>query len=54
MLGIAFMELIVEEAEALGLDPDEFRAFYEEALPKVYGYLLHRSGPIYALLHPSR
>ena len=34
----------VSEAEALGLDPDAFRAFFEEALPKVYGYLLHRCG----------
>ena len=42
MLGIAFMELVVQEAEALGLDPDAFRAFYAEALPRVYGYFLHR------------
>src|SRR6266699_648255 len=38
------MELVVEEAEALGLDPDAFRAFYVDALPRVYGYFLHRSG----------
>lgn len=25
-------------------DPDAFRAFYEEALPRVYGYLLARCG----------
>ncbi len=44
MFVIPFMELAVREAEALGLDPDAFRAFFEEALPKVYGYLLHRCG----------
>jgi len=44
MLGIAFMELVVAEAEALGLDPRVFLAFYEEALPRVYGYILHRVG----------
>jgi hypothetical protein len=38
MLGIAFMELVVAEVEALGLDPRRFRAFYDEALPRVYGY----------------
>jgi RNA polymerase sigma-70 factor (ECF subfamily) len=30
----------------LGLDPDEFRRFYEVALPQVYGYLLHRCGSV--------
>ena len=44
MLVIPLMELAVEAAEALGLDPDAFRTFYEEALPKVYGYFLHRCG----------
>ncbi len=44
MLVIPFMELAVRDAEALGLDPDVFRAFYEEALPRVYGYLLRRCG----------
>ncbi len=42
MFVIPLMELAVEAAEALGLDPDRFRAFYEEALPKIYGYFLHR------------
>jgi RNA polymerase sigma-70 factor (ECF subfamily) len=28
----------------LGSDPGSFRAFYEEALPRVYGYLLQRLG----------
>lgn len=46
MFVIPFMELAVREAEALGLDPDAFRAFFEEALPKVYGYLLHRCGGV--------
>ena len=44
MLTIALMELAIREVEALGLDPDEFRAFYDDALPKVYGYFLHRTG----------
>ena len=44
MLGIAFMEVIAAEADALGLDPRVFRAFYEDALPRVYGYFLFRVG----------
>ena len=44
MFVIPLMELAMEQAEALGLDPDRFRAFYEEALPKIYGYFLHRCG----------
>ena len=44
MFAIAFMELVVGEAEALGLDPDAFRAFHDDVLPKVYGYFLHRCG----------
>ena len=38
------MELAVREVEALGLDPERFRAFYEDALPRIYGYFLHRCG----------
>ena len=44
MFGIAFMELDVEEAEALGAEPNAFSSFYEDALPRVYGYFLHRCG----------
>jgi hypothetical protein len=44
MFGIALMELVVEEAEALGPDPEAFRGFYERALPRIYGYFLHRCG----------
>ena len=44
MLVIPFMSLPEAEAPALRLDPDGFRAFYEEALPRVYGYFLHRCG----------
>ena len=44
MIVIPLMELAVEAAEALGLDPERFRAFYEEALPGIYGYFLHRCG----------
>jgi RNA polymerase sigma-70 factor (ECF subfamily) len=38
------MELVVRQVEALGLDPERFRAFYEDALPRIYGYFLHRCG----------
>jgi RNA polymerase sigma-70 factor, ECF subfamily len=38
------MELVAAEAEALGLDPASFRAFYEDALPRIYGYFLPRCG----------
>jgi RNA polymerase sigma-70 factor (ECF subfamily) len=45
MLAIPFMEISAPRAEpALGLDPQSFRAFYDEALPRVYGYFLHRCG----------
>jgi RNA polymerase sigma-70 factor, ECF subfamily len=44
MFAITFMELVVEEAGALGPDPDAFDRFYEDALPRVYGYFLHRCG----------
>jgi RNA polymerase sigma-70 factor, ECF subfamily len=47
MLVIAFMQLPAQEAEEeapLGLDPESFRAFYDDALPRVYGYFLHRCG----------
>jgi RNA polymerase sigma-70 factor (ECF subfamily) len=32
--------------ERLDLDPDAFRRFYALALPRVYGYLLHRCGSV--------
>src|SRR5262245_27365142 len=38
------MDVAVREVEALGLDPKKFRAFYEDALPRIYGYFLHRCG----------
>jgi RNA polymerase sigma-70 factor (ECF subfamily) len=45
MLAIPFMEISAPAAErALDTSPDAFRAFYEEALPRVYGYFLHRCG----------
>jgi RNA polymerase sigma-70 factor, ECF subfamily len=44
MFAIAFMEVVVGEAGALGHDPDAFDGFYEDALPRVYGYFLHRCG----------
>ena len=45
MLVIAFMEVPAPTAEAaLGLEPEAFRAFYDDALPRIYGYFLHRCG----------
>src|SRR5215204_929227 len=44
MFAIALTDLAVREAEALGGKPDAFRAFYDEALPRIYGYFLHRCG----------
>jgi len=45
MLAIPFMEVSAPATEgALDTSPDAFRAFYEEALPGVYGYFLHRCG----------
>jgi RNA polymerase sigma-70 factor (ECF subfamily) len=44
MFAMAVREMAVREVEALGLDPERFRAFYEEALPRIYGYFLHRCG----------
>lgn len=44
MLVIPITDVALREAEGLGLDPAVFRAFYDEALPRVYGYLLHRVG----------
>ena len=44
MLAIPLMAIPAEALRALGLDPDAFRAFYKEALPRIYGYFLHRCG----------
>src|SRR5215211_2848025 len=44
MFAIASLELVAEETEALTPDPALFNAFYEEALPRIYGYFLHRCG----------
>ena len=45
MFAIPFMEISAPAVEAsLDTSPDAFRAFYEEALPRVYGYFLHRCG----------
>src|SRR4026209_1971753 len=38
------MDVAIREAEELGLDPEKIRAFYEGALPRIYGYFLHRCG----------
>jgi len=45
MIAIPFMEISAPAAEqALDATPAAFTAFYEEALPQVYGYFLHRCG----------
>jgi RNA polymerase sigma-70 factor, ECF subfamily len=45
MFVIAIMDVSASRAEAvLGLDPRSFGAFYDDALPRVYGYFLHRCG----------
>ena len=45
MLAILFMEVSAPAIEgALETTPEAFRAFYEQALPRVYGYFLHRCG----------
>jgi RNA polymerase sigma-70 factor (ECF subfamily) len=50
MLAIPFMETSAKRDEAvLRLDPRSFGAFYDEALPRVYGYFLHRCGGSVAL-----
>jgi len=45
VFAIPFMEISAPPVEnALDASPASFRAFYEEALPRVYGYFLHRCG----------
>jgi RNA polymerase sigma-70 factor (ECF subfamily) len=45
VFAIPFMEISAEAAEApLETSPRAFRAFYDDALPRVYGYFLHRCG----------
>ena len=44
MFAIPFMEISTVEVEPRAVSPAAFRAFYEEALPGVYGYFLHRCG----------
>jgi RNA polymerase sigma-70 factor, ECF subfamily len=43
VLPIALMEVLVEDVE-FGLDAAGFRALYDDALPRIYGYFLHRVG----------
>jgi RNA polymerase sigma-70 factor (ECF subfamily) len=44
MVALAFMDVLPRHAPALLTSPGEFRAFYEQALPRVYGYFFHRCG----------
>lgn len=43
MVAIAFMDVETGASRSLR-DPVTFRAFYDEALPRVYSYLFHRCG----------
>jgi RNA polymerase sigma-70 factor (ECF subfamily) len=39
------VDIVARDADASGLaDPDRFRAFYADTLPRVYGYFYHRLG----------
>ena len=49
LFAISLMELMEQEAERLGLDGASFGVFYDDALPRVYGYFLHRTGGLTAL-----
>ncbi len=44
MVAIVDQDLGAGGERRLTRDAEEFRAFYSAALPRVYGYLLHRSG----------
>ena len=44
MFAIGLMELVAGKTEALELGSVAFRSFYDDALPRVYGYFLHRCG----------
>jgi RNA polymerase sigma-70 factor (ECF subfamily) len=44
MLAMNDIEPARGETEPLDLDAGGFRRFYDDALPRVYGYLLHRCG----------
>jgi RNA polymerase sigma-70 factor, ECF subfamily len=45
MFAIAFMDVSAPRAEALlGLDARSFGAFYDDVLPRIYGYFLRRCG----------
>jgi len=44
MFAISLIKLMEQETEGLELDAASFGAFYDDALPRVYGYFLHRTG----------
>ena len=46
MHATTFVQALLDDAERLGLDPVSFRAFYDQALPRVYGYFLRRVGSV--------
>lgn len=44
-LALVFMQVSAPQVEAsLDATPDSLRPFYEETLPQIYGYFLHRCG----------
>jgi RNA polymerase sigma-70 factor (ECF subfamily) len=47
MVAFAFMAVAAATAEGvLRLDAQTFRSFYDDALPRIYGYFLHRCGGV--------
>ena len=44
MLPLSAITVDVPEATGPGLDRASFREFYDDALPRIYGYFLHRTG----------
>jgi RNA polymerase sigma-70 factor, ECF subfamily len=42
MLAPGLMAVVAEVAQRLDRDPERFRAFYDDALPRIYGYFLQR------------
>jgi RNA polymerase sigma-70 factor (ECF subfamily) len=47
VLVMSFMEIpAAEAAAALDASPESFAAFYDDVLPRVYGYFFHRCGGV--------
>src|SRR3954447_20451199 len=44
LFAIRLTEVPAHDAQPPALEPATFRAFYDDALPRIYGYFLHRVG----------